>query len=78
MPLPKKGTRKITVDREEYRWAIRKKPTYVQGAFASPMTFAVECVQAPQRILVVTTTIPRPDNLATESVSKQDGAPKGA
>ena len=69
MALPRNGTRKITVDREEYSWAIRKKPTYVQGAFASPMTFAVECAQAPQRILVVTTTIPRPDNLATESVS---------
>ena len=62
MALPKKGTRRIKVDGAEYRWAIRKKPTYCQAAFASPMTFAVECVQAPQTVLLVTTTVPRPDN----------------
>ncbi|PWU18584.1 MAG: hypothetical protein C5B50_08690 [Verrucomicrobia bacterium] len=62
MALPKKGTRRIRVDGREYRWAIRKKPTYCQGALASPMTFAAECVQAPQTMLLVTTTVPRPDN----------------
>jgi len=62
MALSKKGTRKISVDGVEYRWAIRKRATYCQAAFAWPMTFAVECIQAPQSVLVVTTTIPRPDN----------------
>src|SRR6185369_13400802 len=62
MALPKKGTRRISVDDAEYRWAIRKKPTYCQGAFAAPMTFAIECVQAPRTLLVVTATVPRPDN----------------
>ena len=65
MALPRKGTRRITVDGEDYRWAIRKKLTYSQGAFATPMTFAVEFVEAPHRTLLVTTTIPRPDNCAS-------------
>ena len=70
MALPRKGSRRIIVDGAEYRWAIRRKPTYCQAAFASPMTFAVECVQAPQTVLVVTTTVPRPDNwLRKPSVS---------
>src|SRR5436853_286091 len=74
MALPRKGARKITVDGSEYRWVIRKNPTYCQGAFVSPMTFAVECVQAPRRILVVTTTIPRPDNwLQKPSASVRPG-----
>jgi hypothetical protein len=70
MALPKKGTRKITVDGEGYRWMIRKQPTYGQGAFASQMTFAVEKIREPQRTLVVTTKVPRPDNwLRTPSAS---------
>ena len=62
MALPSKGTRRISVDGEDYRWLIRKKPTYCQAAFASPMTIAVQCVQHPQKTLVITTTVPRPDN----------------
>jgi hypothetical protein len=62
MALPQKGTRRITVDGKLYRWVLRKKPTYCQGAFASPMTFAVESADCPKRTLVVTTTVARPDN----------------
>jgi hypothetical protein len=62
MALIKKGTRGINVDGEEYRWRIRKKPTYDQGAFATAMTFAVEHSDAEGSTLIVTTTVPRPDN----------------
>lgn len=62
MALPTKGTRKLSVDGAEYRWRIRGKPTYDQGAFATPMTFAVEHSEARGTTLVVTTTVPRPDN----------------
>jgi hypothetical protein len=65
MALPKKGTRKIRVDGKEYRWRIRSQPTYCQGAFGSPMTFAVECVRQPKRVLVVNTGLPRPDSWVT-------------
>ena len=62
MALPIKGTRRVSVDGEQYRWLIRKRPTYCQAAFASPMTIAVQCVQHPERTLVITTTVPRSDN----------------
>jgi hypothetical protein len=62
MALPKKGTRKITVDGEVYRWLIRKQPTDGQGAFVSQMTFAVEHIRESRRTLVVGTRVPRPDN----------------
>jgi len=62
MALSKKGTRRINVDGEEYRWRIRQKPTYDQGAFATPMTFAVEHSGSAASTLIVTTTVPRPDN----------------
>ena len=31
MSIPKKGSRKIVVNSIEYRWSIRKKPTYGQA-----------------------------------------------
>ena len=62
MTLASKGNRIITVDDVEYRWLIRKKPTYCQGAFASPMKFAVEIVKNSGQTLLVDTEIPRPDN----------------
>ncbi|KZN45845.1 hypothetical protein N474_25340 [Pseudoalteromonas luteoviolacea CPMOR-2] len=40
MAIPKKGSRKIVVDSVEYRWTIRSKPTYSQGAFGNNMTAA--------------------------------------
>lgn len=69
MALNKKGTRKITVDGEDYRWRIRKKPTYDQGAFGTAMTFAVEHSEAPGSTLVVTTTMPRSDNWLLKKTS---------
>lgn len=42
MALNKKGSRRITVDGVEYRWRIRRKPSYMQGLCWTPMTYAVE------------------------------------
>lgn len=42
MALNKKGSRGITVDGIEYRWRIRRKPSYMQGLCWTPMTYAVE------------------------------------
>ncbi|MGW4064399.1 hypothetical protein ACWEGE_39350 [Amycolatopsis sp. NPDC004747] len=61
MTLPRRGSRLITVDGTEYRWTVRRKPTYAQGLGAT-MTFAVELAERPGATLVVDTGRPRPDN----------------
>ncbi|MGW5722306.1 hypothetical protein ACWEVP_39460 [Amycolatopsis sp. NPDC003865] len=61
MTLSRKGSRLITVDGAEYRWTVRRKPTYSQGLGAT-MTFAVEPAEHPGATLVVDTGRPRPDN----------------
>ncbi|OXM59265.1 hypothetical protein [Amycolatopsis vastitatis] len=61
MTLPRKGSRLITVDGTDYRWTVRRKPTYAQGLGAT-MTFAVELADQPGATLVIDTGRPRPDN----------------
>jgi hypothetical protein len=53
MAIPKKGSRKIIVDSVEYRWTIRSKPTYCQGAFGNDMTAAVELTTFPGQVLSI-------------------------
>jgi hypothetical protein len=60
--IPKKGSRKIHVSGTDYRWAVRKKPTYSEGAYASNMTAAVELYTSPVSTLLIEFTLPRPDN----------------
>lgn len=64
MALNKKGSRRITVDGTEYRWRIRRKPTYTQGLCWTPLTFAVEIADADRSgtTLVVTSGQPHPSN----------------
>ncbi|MEU2155515.1 hypothetical protein ABZ532_10950 [Streptomyces sp. NPDC019396] len=64
MALNKKGSRHIIVDGIEYRWRIRRKPTYMQGLCWTPMTYAVEAANAdqPGTTLVVTTGQTHPSN----------------
>lgn len=69
MALPKKGSRRITVEGRAFRWSIRPKPTYAQGAFASPMAFAVEAAERPGRALHVKLALPRPDNWLEQTTS---------
>ncbi|GAB2888953.1 hypothetical protein ACCI51_19170 [Microbulbifer echini] len=54
MAISKKGSRKIIVDSVEYRWTIRSKPTYSQGAFGDDMTAAVELAECPGQVLSIT------------------------
>jgi hypothetical protein len=61
MAIPKKGSRPITVDGSDYRWLIRRKPTYVQGNGWTPMTLAISAAFPRATSLVVTLATNRPD-----------------
>ncbi|MYU55013.1 MULTISPECIES: hypothetical protein [Streptomyces] len=62
MALVKKGSRRITIDGDTYRWRLRGRPTYDQGLCCSPLTYAVELAEQPGATLVVTTSQPHPSN----------------
>ncbi|MFE3513937.1 hypothetical protein [Streptomyces sp. NPDC059166] len=64
MALNKKGSRRITVDGTEYRWRIRRKPSYMQGLCWTPVTYAVERADGsrPGTVLIVTSGQAHPDN----------------
>ena len=63
MTLPRKGRRLVRVGEADFAWRIRKRPTYVQGAFQAPMTIAVQAVGADGGcVLLVDVRISRPDN----------------
>ncbi|MGF1343735.1 hypothetical protein ACQSMD_27075 [Streptomyces flavovirens] len=64
MTLNKKGSRRITVDGIEYRWRIRRKPSYMRGLDWTPMTYAVEAASGsqPGTTLIVTSGQARPSN----------------
>ena len=62
MAIPKKGSRKITVDDVVYRWRIRSKPTYSQGAFGANVTAAVELYEDAFSTLHITFPWVRCDN----------------
>lgn len=53
MTIPRKGSRRITVDEVEYRWRIRQRPTYSQGALGHALNLAVELAEEPQSTLIV-------------------------
>ncbi len=54
MALAKKGSRKITISGNVYRWKIRHKPTYTQCVFSGKMTAAVELSENPGAVLLIT------------------------
>ncbi|WP_433699300.1 hypothetical protein [Nocardiopsis sp. CA-288880] len=60
MALVRKGSRRISVDGTDYRWRVRRRPTYAQAVGESPMTFAAELADSPGRVLVVATPHPHP------------------
>jgi hypothetical protein len=45
-----------------YRWYIRRKPTYGEGAYLSPMHVAIESADEPGTVLHVNLELSRPDN----------------
>ena len=62
MTLPKKGSRKIVVDGNNYRWYIRKKPTYNQAIDENNLTAAVELYKNPGSTLLIDFMCPRNDS----------------
>ncbi len=61
MALTQRGSRPIVVDGIEYRWQVRRRPSYCQG-IGAPLTFAVELPGAHGVVLVVRADAARPDN----------------
>lgn len=63
MTIPGKGRRRVRVDDQEYVWLIRKRPTYGQGAFQTPMRVAIQsCTPGASCVLLVDLRVSRPDN----------------
>ena len=61
MAIPKKGSRPISVEGNEYRWLVRRKPTYSQANGWTPMTLAVSSANSRSSTLVATLDTNRPD-----------------
>ena len=62
MSIPRKGSRKIIVDGEEYIWLVRGRPTYTQDCQEGKMSAAVELGTNPGTTLLVTFPFTRPDS----------------
>ena len=74
MAIPKKGSRTIVVGGVEYRWYIRRKPTYVQAMAewigrCGGVRFAVECADSPGQVLVVELAQSHPGTYAETKVA---------
>lgn len=63
MTLPSKGSRTVEYEGCEYRWHVRRKPTYGQGALGANMTVGIErSTESSASVLHVRLSIDRPDN----------------
>ncbi len=70
MTIPKKGSRKIVVGTQNFRWTIRKKPTYGQEVLGdSMMKAAFELYENPGSVLSITFPWPRSDSISESKVS---------
>ena len=67
MALPTKGSRKIVVDGVEYRWAIRRKPTYFEATNQAGLRAAVELHENPVSVLTIDFGFARNDNWLNDS-----------
>jgi hypothetical protein len=62
MSMPSKGSRPIRVGGHDYRWRVRRTPTYDQ-AQGSPMSVSIQsCAEGARSVLVVNLRVTRPDN----------------
>ncbi len=68
MGIPKKGSRKITVDGENFIWLIRRKATYGQTDFGVGLNVAVEHAEESGSKLIILTDKPHPKDWATIQV----------
>lgn len=62
MTLPRKGSRKLRVDGENYRWTIRRRPTYCEANEWSKLSAAVELFDQPTSVLLIEFPFFRPDS----------------
>lgn len=63
MTIPRKGSRIVQFGEHKYVWRIRKKPTYAQGAFQTPMRVAIQrSGSSTGGVLIVDLIVSRPDN----------------
>lgn len=62
MAIPKKGSRGIRVDGVDYRWSVRRKPTYCQGLCHTPLNVAVALAREPGTVAVLRMRDPHPSN----------------
>lgn len=62
MAIPKKGSRKITVDGTDYRWTIRRKPTCPKTLCEENVLAAVELYDKPRSVLSIKFPWVRYDN----------------
>ena len=68
MAIASKGSRRIVVDGQAYRWTVRPRPTYAQ-ALGAPLGFAVQHAEAAEgQVLHVTADAARPDHWLGEAV----------
>ena len=60
--MPSKGGRPIHVGGHDYRWRVRKAPTYAQALDWSPMRVSIQsCMEGARSVLVVNLRVNRPD-----------------
>ena len=65
MAIPRKGSRKITVDGENYRWLIRRKATYGQVDYGvGRLNVAIEHADIKGAVLCIYTDKDHPQNYA--------------
>jgi hypothetical protein len=60
--LMRKGPRLIVVDDSTYRWVVRRRPTYCQAMGWTPLTFAVELMDAHGAVMVAALPVAHPSN----------------
>ncbi|MBV7270619.1 hypothetical protein [Winogradskyella luteola] len=70
MAIPKKGTRKIVVNKLNFRWLIRKKATYTQSDYGiGKLHVAIELEENPGTSLFIYTDRNHPKDIGTEIVN---------
>lgn len=69
MAIPKKGSRKIVVNQDDYRWLIRRKATDCQSDFGfGEINVAIEHADGCGATLLVKTGYPHPQDMAAGGV----------
>ena len=69
MAIPAKGSRKIIVDDEAYKWLIRRKATHLQTDYGiGKISVAIQHATRTGSTLIVLTDCPHPKDWATEAV----------